>query len=543
MSSNPTFIWRRSTNKLRQGEIWLEYFCVAGLFLAALGLFLTNLGGLPLSNGEAVLAQTAREIYQSSTGLKLWIFPNLWGEPILNYPPLICNLIALCYSFFGISETTTRLPGAILSAVSVLILYKIGREIFIARLPALFSAAIYLTFLPVVRLGRLATFDGGLLCLEILTIWAILRSRRNLRWTLVVGIILGAIGLSSGIQSLQILAIALIFLYWDTPRLISSVYLWLGIGLGILPSIMWYAAQWYRHHEAIAIVDFWQLLLEPIKTIDLKTPSSLFTQLAVWLEYFFPWSIVVFGGLQSVRQNLHWGWSKLILVWTSATIVLVLFAADRQYWYILPICPALALAGGAQLERIRSLPSYIDYPRFWGFSWGAMASLIAVAGLQGKLHNQLDFYLASIGVALVMTLGTASVLILRKKAEFISIIFWGLYVSLFIFVSSPYWIWEPSTFEPLEPLAALIKQQVPRSQIVYTSEPQDSSALSFYSEHEVIFLNLQQLEQYWSESSSAYLLVDEPAVRKLDLPHSAIVTTSSLDRSWFLALKSVEERK
>lgn len=370
MSSNPTFIWRRSTNKLRQGEIWLEYFCVAGLFLAALGLFLTNLGGLPLSNAEARLAQTAREIYYSSTSLKLWIFPNLWGEPILNYPPLICNLIALSYSLFGISEATTRLPGAILSAVSVLILYKIGREIFIARLPALFSATIYLTFLPVVRLGRLATFDGGLLCLEILTIWAILRSRRNLCWTLVAGIILGAIGLSSGIQSLQILAVALIFLYWDTPRLISSVYLWLGIGLGIVPTIIWYAAQWYRYHEAVAIVDFWQLLLEPVKTIDLGTPSSRFSQLVVWLQYFFPWSIVVFAGLQSVRQNLHWGWSKLILVWTSATMLVVLFEADRQYWYILPICPALALAGGAQLQRIRNLPSYIDYPRFWGFSWG-----------------------------------------------------------------------------------------------------------------------------------------------------------------------------
>ena len=38
MSSYSASIWRRSSNKLRQSEIWLEYFYLAVLFLAALVL-------------------------------------------------------------------------------------------------------------------------------------------------------------------------------------------------------------------------------------------------------------------------------------------------------------------------------------------------------------------------------------------------------------------------------------------------------------------------------------------------------------------------
>jgi 4-amino-4-deoxy-L-arabinose transferase-like glycosyltransferase len=155
MPSHPASIWKRSPNKLRQSEIWLDYLCFIGLFCAALLLFLINLGSSPLIDGnEAILARVAKEIYQHATGIAGWFFPTLLDEPYLDRPPLIHGMIAGFYAIAGINEFTTRLPGALLAAISVLLLYQIGREIFIVRLPALFSALIYLTCLPVVRMGR-----------------------------------------------------------------------------------------------------------------------------------------------------------------------------------------------------------------------------------------------------------------------------------------------------------------------------------------------------------------------------------------------------
>ena len=145
--------------------------------VAALALFLVNLSGLPLLDAhEATLAQVAKEIYHSSKPID-WIFPTLWDRPYLAQPPLIHNLTAIAYRLGGIGELTTRLPGALLGALSVLLLYQIGREIFVARLPALFSALVYLTCLPVLRYSRLATLNGPLLCFELLTIWAVLCDR------------------------------------------------------------------------------------------------------------------------------------------------------------------------------------------------------------------------------------------------------------------------------------------------------------------------------------------------------------------------------
>lgn len=170
MSIHHVSMWRRSSNRLRQSEIWLEFLCLTGLLLAAAALFLVNLSSLPLLDShEATLAQVAKEIYRSSD-LSTWIFPTLWHEPYLGQPPLVHNLVAIAYGISGVGEMTTRFPGALLGALSVLLLYQIGREIFVARLPALFSALVYLTCVPVVRYSRLATLDGPLLCFELLTI-------------------------------------------------------------------------------------------------------------------------------------------------------------------------------------------------------------------------------------------------------------------------------------------------------------------------------------------------------------------------------------
>uniref|UniRef100_A0ACD5GWP6 ArnT family glycosyltransferase n=1 Tax=Desertifilum tharense IPPAS B-1220 TaxID=1781255 RepID=A0ACD5GWP6_9CYAN len=129
--------------------------------VAALFLFGIDLGSLPLRDwDEGIVAQVARNISRSPFDSLSWLYPTLAGEPYLNKPPLIHILIALLYKTVGINEWTTRLPSAILTALSVPLLYGVGVEIFPKRTPAIFSALIYLTLLPVVRHGRLAMLDG-----------------------------------------------------------------------------------------------------------------------------------------------------------------------------------------------------------------------------------------------------------------------------------------------------------------------------------------------------------------------------------------------
>lgn len=456
MLYHQTFLWGRSQNKLRQEERWLESFCLIGLFLAALILFVVNLGSLPLIDPqETTIAQVAKEIWQAPEGSLTWCFPTLFGKPYLNHPPLVQGIIALTYRIGGANEFTTRLPGAILASFSVLILYSIGREIFVARIPALFSALVYLTLLPVIHQARLAMLDGPLLCFELLTIWGMLRSRRDLRWTLVTGIGLSALLLTRGLMGVALTTVVLLFLLWDTPRLISSVYFWFGFLLGIIPAFAWYVVQWFQY-RLIASEILWQFLAR-IGLATETTPHSFSYYLLGLLQYPLPWLIFALYGLKLAWLNQHWGWAKLILVWNGVYLIAVSLITRDFSGYMIALYPALALATGMQLAQIRHSPHNITYPRFWSWGFGLMAGVTICIGLYFVWQNYIDLSLILIFISLTLTFAVTTLLIAKGDRQFISLLFWGMYVSLFLLVNSSHWIWELRQAESIQPITAIIQ--------------------------------------------------------------------------------------
>ncbi|NJN75803.1 MAG: phospholipid carrier-dependent glycosyltransferase, partial [Synechococcaceae cyanobacterium RL_1_2] len=245
--------------KTKRSERSLELFCIFALTFAALCLYCFNLGDMPLRDwDEATVAQVAKEISRHSPEALHWLFPSLNGEPYLNKPPLMHNLIAEAFRLWGVNEFAARIPGAFLTALSVPVLYGLARELFSLRLPALLTALTYLTMLPVVRHGRLAMLDGPVLCFGIMTLWAVLRCRRDLRWSLVVGLSIALVGLTKGIMMAGLWgAIAFAFLLWDTPRLLLSFYGLLGFILGSLPLWAWYGAQWIHYQDLFISTNLW----------------------------------------------------------------------------------------------------------------------------------------------------------------------------------------------------------------------------------------------------------------------------------------------
>lgn len=539
MSLNHVSIWRCSSNKLRQSEIWLEYFCLVGLLLAASTLFLVNLSSLPLLDAhEATLAQVAREIYRSAD-VTNWIFPTLWDDPYLDRPPLIHDLVAIAYSIMGVGELATRFPGALLGALSVLVLYQIGREIFVARLPSLFSSLVYLTCLPVVRYSRLATLDGPLLCFELLVIWAVLRSRRDLKWSLVTGIGFSLMSLTKGFFGIQVLLIVLLFLFWDTPRLLSSVYFWSGLFLGAVPSAGWYLAQLLYYRRLGVDGGFWQLPL-PTPQQNLGV-GELFPgyYLLQSLEYSLPWLMIMFAGVQLIKHNLHWGWGKLLAVWLLGYLALSFFLLNQDAWLVLPLYPALALAAGKQLDQIRNLPRSVVYPRAWIYSFAVMAVLATLAGLNWGVRNYIDFYLPFICGSLGITFGATAIVIAQQDKQFISLLFWGLFVSIFLLVVSPHWIWELDASKPVKPIAQLMQQHTPPQTTIYGSTVVARPSLMFYSDRRIIPQSIKQLQHHWQGDNLVYLLLDAQAAKELNLPKTAFIPDKRLQSlGWLLAIKN-----
>lgn len=517
--------WQRSPQTLTDW-VWL-----ALLLTAALLLFTLNLGSVPLRDwDEGTVAQVAREIWRSPAGSLTWLFPTLDGQPYLNKPPLMHNLMAIAYHLGGVNEWTSRLPGAVLTAISVPLLYAIGRELFHRRLPAILAAFVYLTLLPVARNGRLAMLDGAVLCFLLGMVWCVLRSRRDSRYALGIGLAFGLISLTKGVMmGVLLLAIALLFLLWDTPRLLRQPYVWGGLVLGSLPVALWYAAQgWHYGGSALSsnLVD--QSLRRVWATVE-NNDGPIWYYLLELLKYSAPWLLFIPMAFRQAWENRGLGWAKLVLIWASLYLVAISLMATKLPWYVLPLYPALALVVGAHLTTLWEKGHHAgvrqyevaSYARGWVWVFAVLSLGCGLGGLyfsQWSPEPELD--VACILAVLGLTMAVVALLLARHNPQFIAVLIWGSYLSLVLLMLSPHWLWELEEAYPVKPVAEMVQQSTPGDRRVYTSFAYNRPSLNFYSDRQVISVSGKRLRQIWKQDPAPYLLLDEPMVNMLKLQNA-----------------------
>lgn len=520
-----SFAWHKF-NQSTTPTAWVDQFWVTGLLLAALLMVLINLGMLPLRDwDEGIVAQVAQEIWQSPLSSLTWLHPTLNGQPYLSKPPLMHWLIALTYSMGGVNEWTARLPSAILTALSVPVMYGIGREVFLRRTPAIFAAAVYLTFLPIARHARLAMLDGAILCFFLLLLFCLLRARRDLRWGLGVGLALGALGLTKGMIAVLLGAIAFTFIWLDTPRLLSSGYLWSGLLVGSLPAVGWYGAQWWHYRQDFLAINLLQQSLSRVVTPVEGNQGPPWYYLLDVLKFGLPWILFLPQGMRSTWENRNLSWAKLVSVWLIVYLVAISLMRTKLPWYGLPLYPALALIVGKQFDAVWDFDDVLGtavrpdrFPRLWLFG----VNLLAIAGWIGcgyfseiGPHPAVELQILSLSIALTMSV--AALLIIRRDSQFIAVLLWGMYVSLVLLMISHQWNWELNEAYAVKPVAELLQTHTPTGRTVLTSYPNYRPSLNFYSHRTVVPAALNQLRVEWQRNPRPFLLVDRPTLDLLQL--------------------------
>ncbi|MCL2928484.1 MAG: glycosyltransferase family 39 protein [Trichodesmium sp. St2_bin6] len=537
----------------------IDLLLTLGLLLAAVVLFSTNLGTLPLRDwDEGIVAQVAREISRDKWN---WLYPTINNTPYFNKPPLIHWLIAFIYSIAGVNEFNARLSPALLTAFSVPLIYSIGRELFHPRTPAIFTALVYLTLLPVVRHGRLAMLDGAVVCFFLLMIWCVLRSRQNLRYSLPIGISFALVSLSKGIiLGLLLGAIAFLFLWWDTPRLLSNKYFWSGILLGMLPVFLWYTAQFFHYGVEFFYANFFHQSLKRIWQQVGNHDGPIWYYLLEIIKYSFPWQLFWLPGLYLSWKNRSLSWGKLVLIWTGVYLFAISLMNTKLPWYVLPIYPAFALAVGSYITEIwdqfpldlgcfwfsgdKYLPTHGDHKKhLWSLptvyhrlvvalfallaiiTWAASVYFSGIfdLGEQNLAKPNLQLQLIAVAVALTMTMVT--LLLNKQQRQFLLILIWGTYLSLLMFVSSPYWIWELEENYPVKPVAEMIQKDTPPGQVIYSFDTKDRPSLNFYSDRLIKRVGPKKIQQQWQKTTQPYLLVEALTLNNLPLENFQVLNT------------------
>ncbi|MEH1840212.1 MAG: glycosyltransferase family 39 protein [Nostoc sp.] len=494
--------------------------CLFSLLVISLVLWLIFLGNSPLRDwDEGTVAQIAREIWRAPLGSMHWLYPTLGGEPYYNKPPLMHLLIAWTYSIKGVNEWTTRLPGAVLTALGVPLLYLVGCLLFNESLPALFAALVYLTMLPVVRHGRLAMLDGTTITFFLLLLFCLLKARQNPRYAVGVGFCLGLIALTKGMIVLPLGVIACLFLIADRQfALLKSPYLLVGMLLGIAPAIAWFTAQWQHAGENFLQVNF------QVQTFNRLTQSveghsgPLWYYLIELIKYSFPWLLFFPGGFYLAWKKRHTSWGILIIIGTIVYLVSISLMRTKLPWYVMPVYPFLALAIGAKLSEIW------QYGHFKVRSLTIFLAIIAIAGLGGCVYFIIankEPVLIVLSIVLTISMTIAAWLVKQRDRNFIPVLFSGMYLVLAMLMSSQSWIWELNEAFPVKPVAELIRTNVSPGTQIYTSFAYNRPSLDFYSDCKVTAATVPVLQKMLSNKS--YLLLDNEALQQINLTSSKIL--------------------
>lgn len=329
-----------------------EAFSFFFLILAASVLLFWNLGRVPLFEpDEGRYADMALTMVKTGD----WLIPRMNGVTHLHKPPLSSWLVAASFSLLGPSEFSARLPGVLLSLLSLIGMIGLGRFLFDYR-SGLWAAWILLTSVFYLITSRLVTPDIALTFFTLTAMFSFAHlffgTRRRLLF-FYTGILASAFGmLTKGpVAWLVTLLPALGFAIWKKKGFRVDWQHWAAAGiLFLLISFGWYFLIVLRNQ---GMVDYFlkdQLLGRMFQgTAGHKHPFYYY--FIVLPLGFLPW--ILFVPAASV-----WAWGRaegsnvekermhFLLLWFLIPFVFLSLFRTKLPLYLVPLFPPLALLVG-----------------------------------------------------------------------------------------------------------------------------------------------------------------------------------------------------
>ncbi len=488
------------------------------LAVAAIALYTIGLGNMPLRDwDEGYYSVVARELTRTQD----WMYPTRFGQPYFPKPPLGYWIGGLGYRLFGqVSEFTTRFPMAISTALGVPLLYAVVRELTSRRREAILTAGVYLTLLPVIRLGRLHMFDGFINTLLILLLFCVLRSQKNRAWALGIGLCLAGIALAKGILAVALGGIVFAFICLDRRwEVFKNPCTWIGIGLGLSVTLGWNIAQWQRYGDVFLQEHLGFHNLARISTTLEGHDGPPWYYLLEIVKYSFPWLFFCPGGLLLAWQSRDTSQGRLVLTGTILFLGMASAMGTKLPWYIMPIYPFFALAVGPQLAR--PLQTYA-----YGLRW-VFAGFVLV-GVGGGVYFALadrQIPLLLLAICLTVTMGWTSRQLIQRNPNFVRTLLVGTYGCWALLMMSQSWVWEINEAFLVADVGRMVAAaDIPANQAVYMSFDYGRPSLEFYAEHPVVAVDIEGLKQLHQQGQ--YLLLNPDALEALQIQPKAVVGTA-----------------
>jgi 4-amino-4-deoxy-L-arabinose transferase-like glycosyltransferase len=269
-------------------------------------------------------------------------------------------LMSLAYQVFGVSNFATRLCSPIFGALSLVLVFYLGKKLY--NRPVGFLAALVLgTFTTFYVFARHAMLDVSFVFFILASIYFLILSEKTEkanRYAALSGLFFGLALMTKQIQALLIPLIIFAYLVL-TKRSLRFLFtkpfkLFLGVGLLVF-------SPWLIYMTLRFGADFWQSFFVFSGIMRASTPIE--GHVGGYLFYFsylvnnenLFWVILLpfSAGLcafNAVIKRLKE--DTLILAWMSIVLVVFTLIQTKLEWYILPAFPAFAIAISSFLYQL-----------------------------------------------------------------------------------------------------------------------------------------------------------------------------------------------
>jgi 4-amino-4-deoxy-L-arabinose transferase-like glycosyltransferase len=327
-------------------------------------LCLPNLGGPSLWDiDEGNNAECAQEMYESGN----FVVPTFNYKLRVDKPVLLYWLQASAYHVYGVNEFAARLPSALASLLSLLVVYELGRRLF-DRSAALLAGLILAGSVAFCAAAHFANPDALLNLCVLLTLWCFWNhyTRRGW-WLLGAGAACGLGMLAKGPVAviLPMMTTTLFFLIrrelrrlWD-PHLLGAALVFLIIAapwyiwVGVETKGEWLAGFFWKHNveRAVGVLE--------------NHGGPFFYYVLVLLAGLGPWSVFLYPAirypLSAIRQSMNAesgqgiakGGTQFLLCWVALWLLFFTVVRTKLPNYILPVYPAAALLTASFLDDWR----------------------------------------------------------------------------------------------------------------------------------------------------------------------------------------------
>lgn len=409
-------------------------------------VYILPLGVRPIFvDDEARYAEIPREMIASGD----WVVPRLNGLRYFEKPVLGYWLNGVSILLFGENSFAVRLPTALASGLSALLVYLLLRSRVSKddQLTAPFGALVLLSCFGVITIGTFAALDSmlaffltGAMFFFFFAATAPPGSGREKGMLAAAGFFTGLAFLIKGFLVFVVLGLSMGgFLIWQRRYKDLFRMAWLPLAVSILTALPWGIMIYLREPDYWNYF-FWNEHIRRFLSHDAQHKEPFWFFLAIAPAMCLPWTCVLPAALSGLRKKIPQqnDLIRFSLCWMMLPFLFFSASKGKLITYILPCFPPFAILVSLGLGR------YFEKDRRRLFNWGALAAALVfgiVLLIFSAIHlvniNNLYVYSGTAGW-LSVAAGTAAIccfliLAARNSRPDWKIIFLGLSPALLFF--------------------------------------------------------------------------------------------------------------